>query len=188
MGSRASSEASASPTPARIPVLPGLGTTWYERGTRYWLRRVRTAVVLLIVMAFVCFAAISLYRGFRTVLPPTARTVWDWAQVVASCGAPVWGWMVQRRRHHKDLLDPPAPDEFRGRKRDEARRSTGLALAGRAAVLIAAPVMPALAAWAVGWGAAMLTVREYPSEVGARRALEASVGLRRLPGDQKRLR
>ncbi|MFJ9898577.1 hypothetical protein ACIQPR_35120 [Streptomyces sp. NPDC091280] len=171
MGSQASSDA-ASRTPARIPALPGLGTTWYERGTRYWLRRVRTAVLLLLVMAFLCFAAISLYRGFRTVLPPGVRTVWDWAQVIASCGAPVWGWVVQRRSHHRDLQDPPAPDEFRSRKRAEARRTTGLALVGRFAVVLAAPVLPALAAWAVGWCAAMLTVREYPSEVGARRWLQ----------------
>ena len=172
MGSQASSDVPASRTPAKIPALPGLGTTWYERGARYWLRRVRTAVLLLIVMAFLCFAAISLYRGFRTVLPPSARTVWDWAQVIASCGAPIWGWVVQRRSHHRDLQDPPAPDEFRSRKRDETRRSTGLALAGRVGVLIAAPVMPALAAWGVGWCAAMLTVREYPSEVGARRWMQ----------------
>ncbi|MBK6010845.1 hypothetical protein [Streptomyces sp. MBT53] len=158
--------------PSDIPKLPGLGTTWYERGTRYWLRRVRTAVLLLIVMAFLCFAAVSLYRGFRTVLPPSVRTVWDWAQVIASCGAPIWGWVVQRRSCRRDLQDPPAPGEFRSRKRDETRRSTGLALAGRLGVIVAAPVLPALAAWAVGWCAGMLTVREYPSEVGARRWLQ----------------
>jgi hypothetical protein len=187
MVSRASSEvpASGTGTPARIPDLKGLGTSWYERGARYWLRRVRMAVFLLALMAFLCFAAISLYQGFRTVLPPTVRTVWDWAQAAASCVAVVWGWVVQRRRHHKDLLDPPAPDEFRSRKRDETRRAPGLAFAGRGLVVIAAPVMPAFAAFCVGWMVAMLTVREYPSEVGARRALEGS---RRLPGDQKRLR
>ncbi|SES07974.1 hypothetical protein SAMN04487983_103061 [Streptomyces sp. yr375] len=168
MASRASSEIPASVAHVRIPALQGLGTTWFQRGARYWLRRAWTAVLLLTVLAFLCFASISLYQGFRTVLPPTVRTAWDWAQVVASCIAVVWGWLVQRRRHHKDLLDPPAPDEFRARKRDETRRSTGLAVVGRALVLIAAPVMPALAAFALGWSVAMLTVREYPSEVGAR--------------------
>lgn len=172
MASRASSEIPASMAHVRIPALQGLGTTWYQRGARYWLRRVWTAVLLLTVLAFLCFASISLYQGFRTVLPPTVRTAWDWAQVVAACIAVVWGWLVQRRRHHKDLLDPPDPDEFRARKRDETRRSTGLAVVGRALVLIAAPVMPALAAFALGWSVAMLTVREYPSEVGARRWLE----------------
>lgn len=169
MASRASSDVPASATPVRIPKLPGLGASWYERGARYWARRVWTAVLLLLVLAFVCYIALRLYLGVpRSDLPPTARTAWDWAQAVASCVAVVWGWTVQRRRHRKDLLNPPDPDEFRRRKRDETRRSTGLAVAGRALVLIAAPVMPALAAFALGWTAAMLTVREYPSEVGAR--------------------
>ncbi|KRD16973.1 MULTISPECIES: hypothetical protein [unclassified Streptomyces] len=169
MASRAFSEHAAPTASVRIPALPGLGTTWYQRGARYWLRRFWTAVLLLAVLAFLCFASISLYRGFRTVLPPTARTVWDWAQIAASCVAVVWGWLVQRRRHRKDLQDPPDLDEFRARKRDETRRSTGLAFVGRALVVIAAPVMPALAAFSVGWSVGMLTVREYPSEVGARR-------------------
>nr|WP_168509762.1 hypothetical protein [Streptomyces sp. S1D4-11]QIY97201.1 hypothetical protein HEP87_28425 [Streptomyces sp. S1D4-11] len=38
--------------------------------------------------------------------------------------------------------------------------------------LIAAPVLPALLAYAVGWVLAAFTVREYPSEVGARRVVE----------------
>ncbi len=39
-------------------------------------------------------------------------------------------------------------------------------------VPLAAPVVPAVAAFATGWLAAVLTVREYPSEVGARRAMD----------------
>ncbi|MFK0172272.1 hypothetical protein ACIQU5_26090 [Streptomyces sp. NPDC090306] len=41
----------------------------------------------------------------------------------------------------------------------------------RGVVLLAAPVMPAVAAYVVGWSAAWLTVREYPAEAGARRAV-----------------
>ncbi|MFJ8021951.1 hypothetical protein [Streptomyces sp. NPDC096311] len=172
VASRASSELPVSGIPARIPALPGLGTTWYERSTRYWLRRVRTVVLMFAVMAFLCFAAVNLYLGFRTVLPSTVRMVWDWAQMTASCVAVVWGWVKQRRDHRKALLDPPTPAEFRSRKRAEVRRSAGLALAGRGLLAIAAPIMPAFAAWCVGWFAAALTVREYPSEVGARRWLQ----------------
>ncbi|MFI9255901.1 hypothetical protein [Streptomyces sp. NPDC053069] len=109
-------------------------------------------------------------------LPPGVRRVWDWAQVAASVVALVWGWLVQRREHRRRLLDPPGPDEFRAAKRDEHRRSTGLAVAGRVLWLVAAPVLPASAAWAVGWSVAAFTVRAYPSEVGARRRLEAHNG------------
>lgn len=158
-------------TDLEIPSLPGLGTTWYRRGPRYWLRRTLGAVLWLVVLAFCCYIALVLHGSFRGALPPTVRTVWDWAQAAGSVVALVWGWLVQRRDHRGKLLDPPAPDEFRAAQRAEVRRSTGLAVAGRVLWLIAAPVMPALAAWGVGWCAAAFTVREYPGEVGARRRL-----------------
>ncbi|MGX9888558.1 hypothetical protein [Streptomyces sp. NPDC002276] len=178
MASKASSKGAApgkgaaSGTPARIPALPGLGTTWYARGTRYWLRRASGALLWFAVLAFFCYIALVLYGSFRTSLPPTVRTVWDWAQAVLSVVALAWGWRVQRRDLHKKLLDPPTPGEARRAKRDETRRSTGLAVAGRALWLVAAPVAPALVAGCVGWVVAAFAVREYPSEVGARRWLQ----------------
>ena len=172
MASKASSEAPASGTPARVPALPGLGTTWYERGTRYWLRRASGALLWLVLLAFFCYIALVLYGSFRTSLPSPVRTVWDWAQVALSFVALAWGWRVQRRDHREKLLDPPSPDRSRHSKQDETRRSTGLAVAGRVLWLVAAPVAPALAAGCVGWVVAVFTVREYPSEVGARRWME----------------
>ncbi|WP_037803639.1 hypothetical protein, partial [Streptomyces resistomycificus] len=86
-------------------------------------------------------------------------------------GASVWGWRVQRRDHRRKLLDPPTPDRARRDKQNETRRSVGLTLAGRLLFVVAAPMMPAFAAWGVGWAAAAFSVREYPSEVGARRSL-----------------
>lgn len=41
----------ADETPLGIPSLPRLGTTWYARGPRYWLRRVWSAFGLLVVAA-----------------------------------------------------------------------------------------------------------------------------------------
>ncbi|MEU6663495.1 hypothetical protein [Streptomyces sp. NPDC046821] len=177
MASRASSDvpaAGASPVPGggRIPALPGLGTTWYERGARYWMQRAWTGVLWVAVLAFFCFVSVSLYEGFREVLPGGVRGGWDIAQGVAGCVALVWGWVVQRRGHRKALADPPAPGRARAARRDTAGRSTGLAVLGRALIVIAAPVMPAFAAFCVGWCVAALTVREYPTEVGARRAME----------------
>ncbi len=178
MASRASSEVPAAGAPARIPALPGLGTTWYNRGVRYWLRRTLTAVLWLAVMALLCFLAISLYQGFTSEWSPTARTVSNWVQVIASCGTVVWGWLKQRQDHRKGLADPPSPSQFRGGKRRQTGRTPGLVALGRGLMLIATPVMPAVAAWCVGWSVAMLTVREYPSEVGARQALQRENGPR----------
>ncbi|WP_217234551.1 hypothetical protein [Streptomyces sp. AC555_RSS877] len=171
MASQASSEAPVHGTPAHIPALPKLGTTWYKRGMPYWLRRARTAVFLIVVMAMVCFFALNLYRGFTSEWSPTARTVWNWTQAVASCAALAWGWIRQRRSHREGLLHPPTPEQTLHAERDHNRRGPGRIAAGRALVLLAAPVMPAFAAYVVGWLTAWLTVREYPSEVGARRWL-----------------
>ncbi|MET7653469.1 MULTISPECIES: hypothetical protein [unclassified Streptomyces] len=172
MASRASSEAAAHEAPVRIPALPKLGTTWYTRGTLYWLCRARTTVFLLVVMAMVCFFALGLYQGFTSEWTPTARTVANWVQAPASCGALVWGWVRQRRSHREALLNPPTPEQTIRAKRDHNRRAPGRAAAGRGLVLLAAPVMPAFAAYLVGWLTAWLTVREYPSEVGARRWMQ----------------
>ncbi|MFF7750736.1 hypothetical protein ACFZCP_16065 [Streptomyces sp. NPDC007971] len=172
MASRASSEVPAPGFSVPIPSLPKLGRTWYERGTLYWLSRARTTVAMLLVMAMFGFFALGLYSGVRDELPPTARLVWDGVQVVASAVTLVWGWVSQRRGHREALLHPPSPGETLRAKRDHNRRVPGRIALGRGLVLIAAPVMPAFAAWIVGWLAAWLTVREYPSEVGARRWLE----------------
>ncbi|MFI5674511.1 hypothetical protein [Streptomyces cellulosae] len=173
MASRASSDVPASEAPVQIPKLPGLGRSWYDRGAGYWARRVRTAVIMLLLLAFFCYIALRLYLGVpRSDLSPAVRTVWDWAQAVASVVALVWGWVKQRRDHHKRLLDPPNPKQMWETRRGQTSRAPGLARAGFLPLLIAAPVLPALAAWCVGWSAGMLTVREYPSEVGARRWLQ----------------
>ena len=51
MASKASSETRPAGGRAEIPSLPQLGTTWYEHGARYWLRRVWIALGLLVVSA-----------------------------------------------------------------------------------------------------------------------------------------
>jgi hypothetical protein len=175
MASRASSEAAAEAS-VEIPKLPKLGRTWYERGTLYWLCRVRTTVFLLVFMALYCLFTFGLFQGVRDLLPAGARTAYDWAQVVLCCAALVWGWIKQRRGHRKALLDPPTPKQTWIAKRDhnrQAGKSAGFGAAGgRVLIALAAPVMPAFAAYLVGWLAAWTTVREYPSEVGARRWLQ----------------
>ncbi|MDV9173746.1 hypothetical protein R6V09_27040 [Streptomyces sp. W16] len=174
--SKASSEVTAAGAPVEIPKLPKLGRTWYKRGALYWLCRTRTTLFLLVLMAGISFFSLALYSGFRDEMPPTVRTVCDCVQVVAACAALVWGWIKQRRGHRQALLDPPSPKQTWIAKRDhnrQAGRSAGFGAAGgRVLIALAAPVMPAFAAYLVGWLAAWTTVREYPSEVGARRWLQ----------------
>lgn len=154
-----------------IPALPGLGTSWYERGARYWLRRVATAVLWLVVLAMVYWLSLALYTGFVSGMPPTLRTAANWVQGAGTVVAAVWGWARQRRDHHRQLLAPPTPREAWEARRGSSGRGPGRVALGRGLVLVLAPVMPVVAAWIVGWSAAMLTVRTYPNEVGARRWL-----------------
>ncbi|MFB7508644.1 hypothetical protein [Streptomyces broussonetiae] len=156
----------------RIPALPGLGTSWYKRGARYWLRRVFTGLLWLAVLAFVGCIVVRLRQSFRVDLPSTLRLVWDCAQVALACVALAWGWVTARRRHQKALLIPPTPTETRAARRARAGRNVGLALAGRILWLVVMPTMPAVFAYAIGEFLAVLTVRESAAEVGARRWLE----------------
>jgi hypothetical protein len=172
MASQASSEAPAPGYSVPVPALPKLGRTWYERGALYWLCRARTAVFIILVMGLFGLFAGGLYAGFREELPSAVRAVWDAVQVVGACGALVWGWVKQRRGHREALLNPPTPEETLRAKRDHDGRVPGRIAMGRLLVIIAAPVMPAFAGYLAGWLAAWATVREYPSEVGARRWLE----------------
>lgn len=152
-----------------IPALPKLGTSWYERGARYWLSRTRTTLGQLLTLAILVFFCFGAYWGFVRGLPSTARLVLDSIQAVASLAALVWGWIRQRRDHREALLDPPTPEETWAAKRAHNRRAPRFALSSRALVLLAVPLLPAVATYYAGWITAWLTVREYPSEVGARR-------------------
>ncbi|MFB7507380.1 hypothetical protein [Streptomyces broussonetiae] len=163
-------------TAADIPSLPKLGRTWYERGVRYWLSRARTTVAMLLIMAMTSWFSLALCSGFSSEWPYSVRRLWYGVLAVAACGALVGGWVKQRRDHHKALLDPPTPQQTRLAKQDHNRRVPGRIALGRGLVLLAAPALPVFAAYFVGWMLAWLTVREYPSEVGARRWLEVQNG------------
>ncbi|MFE2421781.1 hypothetical protein [Streptomyces hokutonensis] len=171
-------------TPSDIPKLPGLGRTWYKRGFGYWLRRASGALLWFVLMALMCGVVVELYQSFRVHLPPALRLVWDWTQAAASCGFAVWGWSQQRRAIHKKLLNPPTPAQAWTDKRYDTRRGQNLGRAALIPALLVLPVVPALFAWSVGTLAAAFTVREYPSEVGARQALQ---NRDRLAAGQKRL-
>ncbi|CCB76155.1 membrane protein of unknown function [Streptantibioticus cattleyicolor NRRL 8057 = DSM 46488] len=170
----------ASPTTPDPPVprLPVVGTTWYRRGVRYWLRRASIALFILLFTAFFCFIAFSLYQGFRSALPPWLRPYWDWAEIAATCVTLPWGWIAARRQYRKEIADPPTPEDAWRIKRERARRGRSLAVTGRALLIIAAPVMPAFAGFFVAQMICAVTVPRYPSELGALKAMAAAAAQR----------
>jgi hypothetical protein len=91
---------SALPRTITIDKVPGLGDTWYERGVRYWLRRVGSVLLMALVLALVTaalsgfFGAIreSSVRGFYIALS---------VEIAYSLALMVWIF-VQLARHWND--------------------------------------------------------------------------------------
>lgn len=166
MASRASSERM---TPARLPVV---GTTWYRRGPRYWLRRVGSGCASLLTAVFVCAVAWALFAGLVSGLPDGWREVVYAVEGVAAVIGLGLGWARGRRQIRERLADPPTPEQSRARLR-QARRGAASGVSSRGAMVLMLPLLPAVMAWWLGTMGAATFVRELPSEVGARRVLAA---------------
>ncbi|MCX5323794.1 hypothetical protein [Streptomyces sp. NBC_00120] len=174
MASRTSSEAGGAYAEVEIPALPGLGTSWHRRSVGYWLRRTTTGLLWLALLSGLYAATLAMYAGFFDEVSGTVRTLVNAVLGVASCAGLVWGWVAQRRRHRKALLDPPTPDQTWTAKRLRARRNVGVTFGWRSAIILAVPVLPALMAYTIGELLGVLTVRESAAEAGARRWLETA--------------
>jgi hypothetical protein len=55
----------ALPPDVRIPVLPNLGDTWYDRGLPYWARRAGMTVLWVVVLALLGSLDYGLFSGIR---------------------------------------------------------------------------------------------------------------------------
>jgi hypothetical protein len=55
----------ALPRDVRIPVLPALGDTWYDRGPRYWARRAGVTLMWVVVLALLGSFGYGLFSGIR---------------------------------------------------------------------------------------------------------------------------
>jgi hypothetical protein len=116
------------------------------------------------------YIAITLYRYCLTALPAGARPACDVVEALLACAGVVWGWINGRRRLRA------AREQALSAKESWAQRRavTGLAQSRAGGwFLIAAPVLPALVAYAAGELCAEHATKEFPSEVGARRELVA---------------
>jgi 4-amino-4-deoxy-L-arabinose transferase-like glycosyltransferase len=55
----------ALPRDVEIPALPGVGITWYDRGPRYWARRLRMSLLWALVLALIAAFDIGLFSAIR---------------------------------------------------------------------------------------------------------------------------
>jgi hypothetical protein len=55
----------ALPRDIRVPALPSLGDTWYDRGGRYWMRRAGITLMWVVVLAVIGSFDYGLFSGIR---------------------------------------------------------------------------------------------------------------------------
>jgi hypothetical protein len=97
---------SALPRGITIDRVPMLGTTWYERGGRYWLRRVLMVVVSVLVLALV----VALLRGFFGAIRQTSVTgFWVALGIEVAYSLAVIVFLVVRAKRRWHDLQPLRP-------------------------------------------------------------------------------
>ncbi|MBO0818073.1 MAG: hypothetical protein J2P30_23315 [Actinobacteria bacterium] len=56
---------SALPRDIEVPVLPGLGRTWYDRGGKYWARRAAMAFMWAVALLLIVLIDVGIFRAAR---------------------------------------------------------------------------------------------------------------------------
>jgi hypothetical protein len=72
-----------------IPSLPGLGITWYDRGGRYWARRVGLSLMWVLVLAIIAAMDTGLFSSMRS-SSATGFDVFIVIDAVLSAGLIAW--------------------------------------------------------------------------------------------------
>ncbi|MEU9099366.1 hypothetical protein [Streptomyces sp. NPDC048361] len=168
MASRASSDSAA---PAKIPLL---GTSWYRRGVGYWFRRVAAVGLQIVLASLFGLIPVAMWRGVESGLPTGWHRAVNIAMGVLGLVFLVRGWITGQRIVRAKLADPPTPERawVLRRQRRSGRGSANPDFGRRGGrLLFFAPLFPPCVAWWIGMLCGVSWVRELPSEVGARNAL-----------------
>jgi hypothetical protein len=56
---------SALPRDVEVPVLPGLGRTWYDRGGKYWARRAGLTLMWAVVLLLIVLIDVGIFTAIR---------------------------------------------------------------------------------------------------------------------------
>lgn len=112
------------PRSIEIRNVPLLGTTWYERGVRYWLRRLGIVLLCLLILALV---AAILWGFFGAIQQSSITGFWIGVGIEVTYSLAVIVYLVVRtaRRWNSRQLAPAKPP-------NRAVGSTGAALGGLA--------------------------------------------------------
>ena len=164
------------PYPLRI-----LGTSWVDRGPRYWARRVFLGLAGLLLYGGVCvlYGALSWAFVLRP-LPGPWRAACTAVQALAALGALGLGFARQWRVRAVPV-DRDGLRRIRLRGRERAER--GQALSWLFALV--PPVSLVLCAYGLGQLAAVLPLRRTPAELGARQDYEERLAAARAEERQE---
>jgi hypothetical protein len=162
-----------------IEKLPVLGTTWYERGPGYWVRR----VWLFLLMALVVTLMSLLVGGFMLGIKGSSHTGFVWALIVEI----VWSlvivaYMMIRTAQRWNSLEPSRPLSRRQRQAGAAGGALGV-LAG-AGIFIAQAVLVLGSVLFFGLYVSLLIyalLPEWPPEHKARLRLAGQLGAQPRP-------
>ncbi|MFI1069596.1 hypothetical protein [Streptomyces puniciscabiei] len=138
--------------------IPRLGTTWFDRGAGYWLRRTAHGCCQLALLLFAGLVVTAFYAGFWEAagVPRFARTA-VYAVTAVACLLSLVAGFVRTRRAPVEI---PTPEQAWREHRSRQRRNAASAAGGRWTLLLLAPVLPATVAWAIGtWAAPTLARR-----------------------------
>jgi len=120
----------ALPRDVEIPALPGLGLTWYDRGTRYWVRRVALSLMWLIALAVIAGIDTGLFGSIRQ----SSQTGFDvFILIDALLSAVLLAWFVVRTARRWNLATAPRraiPPQFHFGPSPVAQLLSGLAQLG----------------------------------------------------------
>lgn len=94
------------PRTITVEKVPLLGTTWYERGPRYWLRRVVMVVGALLVLALV---AALLWGLFGAIRQTSVIGFWIALGIETAYSLAVIGYLVMRTARRWNTLAPARP-------------------------------------------------------------------------------
>ncbi|MFI1166136.1 hypothetical protein ACH4UM_21605 [Streptomyces sp. NPDC020801] len=153
--------------------IPHLGTTWFDRGAGYWLRRIAHGCFQLALLLFAGLVVTAFYAGFWEAVgvPHSARTA-VYAVTAVACLLSLVAGFVRTRRAPVEI---PTPEQAWREHRSRQRRNAASAAGGRWTLLLLAPVLPATVAWAIGTWAAPTLARRTAAEIGAREDYEHRV-------------
>jgi len=132
---------SALPRDVEIPVLPGVGITWYDRGGRYWARRAALAFMWALALLLIGLIDVGIFSAIRH-SSRTGFAVLLAIDVVVAVA--VLGFFVVRtaRRWNTPSLPARARTAARtGRARGLAQPLYLLAVLGAAVVFLFCPAL-----------------------------------------------